>query len=57
MSAVITYVIDRPVAAVYHIDHIEHFLKNQAYDVLRRVCGKFAYRTNDATQPTLLDDS
>lgn len=43
--------------AIYHINDMDNFLRNQAYDVLRRVCGKFPYRSNDPNQPTLLDDS
>ena len=56
VSAVITYMIDRPVEALYHINDMSNFLRNQAYDVLRRVCGKFPYRSNDPNQATLLDD-
>ena len=51
------YVIKNPVEATYHIRNVDNFLQNQAYDVLRRVCGKFPYRSNDPNEPTLLDDS
>lgn len=57
VSAVITYMIDRPVEALYHINDMSNFLKNQAYDVLRRVCGKFPYRSNNPDQASLLGDA
>jgi hypothetical protein len=57
VSAVVTYAISDPVAAEYHVLNLENFVQNQGFDVLRRVCGKFPYRSNDPNEASLGDDS
>ena len=57
VSAIVTYSVKDPVKATYHVKEINGFLNNQAYQVLRRVCGKFPYRSNNPDQATLLGDA
>jgi regulator of protease activity HflC (stomatin/prohibitin superfamily) len=56
VSAVVTYAVDHPVEALYHVNGLPGFIKNQGYDVLRRVCSKFPYRSNNPSEASLLDD-
>jgi hypothetical protein len=52
----VTYAVDRPVEALYHVNGLAGFITNQGYDVLRRVCSKFPYRSNNPAEASLLDD-
>jgi len=56
-SAIVTYSVDKPVEALYHVINLNNFITNQGYDVLRRVCAKFPYRSNDPNEASLLDDA
>ena len=56
-SAIVTYSVLKPVEACYHVVSLDSFIRNQGYDVLRRVCGKFPYRSNDPSEASLLDDA
>lgn len=57
VSAVVTYAVKDPVAATYHVLNLQNYVTNQGFDVLRRVCGKFPYRSNDPNEASLGDDS
>jgi len=57
VSTIVNYIITDPVAAVYNVENLYQFIHTQAYDVVRRICGKFRYRSNDPSECTLLDDS
>jgi len=56
-SAIVTYSIVKPIEARYHVQDLFSFVRNQGFDVLRRVCGKFPYRSNDPSEASLLDDA
>ena len=57
VSTIVNYIITDPVSAEYNVEHLGQFIHTQAYDVVRRICGKFRYRSNDPNEPTLLEDS
>lgn len=57
VSAIVTYSVNKPIEARYHVANLYGFVQNQGYDVLRRVCGKFPYRSNDPNEASLLDDA
>ena len=57
VSSIVNYVIKDPVASQYNVEHLWNFIHTQAYDVVRRICGKFRYRSNNPTEVSLLDDS
>lgn len=57
VSAIVTYSVSKPIEARYHVASLYSFVQNQGYDVLRRVCGKFPYRSNDPSEASLLDDA
>jgi len=57
VSAVVTYSVTDPVKANYHVMNLQNYVTNQGFDVLRRVCGKFPYRSNDPNEASLGDDS
>jgi regulator of protease activity HflC (stomatin/prohibitin superfamily) len=56
VSAIVTFSVDKPVEALYHVSDLNHFVMNQGLDVLRRVCTKFPYRSNDPSEASLQDD-
>ena len=53
----VNYVISDPVASLFTVADLDSFVRTQAYDVLRRVCGKFPFKTKEVGQPSLTDDS
>jgi len=56
VSAIVTYAVDKPVEALYHVNDLSGFVRNQGLDVLRRVCCKFPFRSNDPSEASLQDD-
>jgi regulator of protease activity HflC (stomatin/prohibitin superfamily) len=56
VSTIVNYIINDPVAAVYSVENLYTFIHTQAYDVVRRICGKFRYISNDPAEITLLND-
>lgn len=56
VSTIVNYIINDPVAAVYSVENLYIFIHTQAYDVVRRICGKFRYISNDPAEITLLND-
>jgi regulator of protease activity HflC (stomatin/prohibitin superfamily) len=57
MAAIVNYIVTDPVKAEYNVEHLWQYIHTQAYDVVRRIAGKFRYRSNVATEVSLLDDS
>lgn len=57
VSSIVNYVINDPVASQFNVENLHTFIHTQAYDVVRRICGKFRYRSNDPSEVSLLDDS
>ena len=57
VDSIINFVIKDPVASTYNVENLHTFIHNQAYDVVRRVCSKFRYRSMDPAKVSLLDDS
>lgn len=57
ISTTICFAIEDPVAAKYNVENFGQFIRDQAFDVMRRICGKFKYRSNDPTEVSLLNDS
>jgi len=56
VSTIVNYIITDPVAAVYNVENLYQFIHTQAYDVVRRICGKFRYISNDPEEITILND-
>jgi len=56
VSTIVNYIITDPVSAVYNVENLYAFIHTQAYDVVRRICGKFRYISNDPQEITLLND-
>jgi regulator of protease activity HflC (stomatin/prohibitin superfamily) len=56
VSAIVTYSVVSPVEALYHVNDLSNFVKNQGLDVIRRVCTKFPFRSNDPNEASLQDD-
>jgi regulator of protease activity HflC (stomatin/prohibitin superfamily) len=56
VSAIVTYSVVAPVEALYHCNDLTKFVTNQGLDVLRRVCTKFPFRSNDPNEASLQDD-
>lgn len=57
VSALLNYVIEDPVASIHTVADITGFVQNQGYDILRRVCGKFHFKTKMNGEPSLMEDS
>jgi len=57
ITALLNYVVEDPVAMIYTVANVENFIQNQAYDILRRVCGKFQFKTKVEGEPSLMEDS
>ena len=57
VTTTIAYAIDDPVSAKYNVENYHMFIQDQAFDVMRRICGKFKYRSNDPNEVSLLNDS
>jgi len=57
VSSIVNYVIKDPVASQYNVENLHTFIHTQAYDVVRRIAGKFRYRSNDPAEVSLLEDS
>lgn len=57
VSAMISYVVDDPVSYLYSVDNTYTFVQNQMFEVMRRVCSKFKYKSTDESEVTLLEDS
>ena len=45
VSSIVNFVIDDPVASKYNVENYRTFIHNQAYDVVRRICSRFRYRS------------
>jgi len=56
VSAIVTYSVISPVEALYHCHNLSNFVHNQGLDVIRRVCTKFPFRSNDPNEASLQDD-
>lgn len=56
ISTIVNYIVTDPVASVYNVENLYTFIHTQAYDVVRRVCGKFRYMSNDPEEITILHD-
>ena len=57
VSTIVNYVVTDPVLASFAVEHLNQFIHTQAYDIVRRVCGKFRYRDSDLNAESLLADS
>ena len=57
VSAMISFVVDDPIAFLYSVENPASFVQNQMFEVMRRVCSKFKYKSTDESEVTLLEDS
>lgn len=57
VSAMVTYKINNPLAAIYNVEDYESYIHDQAMEVVKRVCSRFHYRTNNPFEPSLMNDS
>lgn len=57
VNTMVNYVIDDPVKAQYVVERHEQFINNQAFDVVRRITGRFKYKSNNPMEITLLNHS
>lgn len=57
VSAMITYKITNPLAAVYNVQNYQTYIKDQALEVLKRVCSRFPYDSKNSHEPSLMNDS
>jgi regulator of protease activity HflC (stomatin/prohibitin superfamily) len=57
VSTIVNYVVTDPVKASYAVESLYNFIHTQAYDIVRRVCGKFRYRDSNPNGDSLLADS
>lgn len=57
VDCIINFVISDPVASQFNVENLHSYIHNQAYDVVRRVCSKFRYRSMDPAEVSLLGDS
>lgn len=57
VSAMVTYKITDPLAAIYNVENYESYIHDQAMEVVKRVCSRFHYRTNHPLEPSLMNDS
>lgn len=56
VSAMVNFRINDPVAAFNNVENMNKFVEIQALDVVLRICGKFRYKSPDASAVTLLED-
>lgn len=57
VSAIINYRIVDALQATYAVDSISSFITNQGLEVLRSVCSKFCYKSNDVHEASLMSDA
>lgn len=57
VNTMVNYVITDPVKAQYNVEHLLQFINNQAFDVVRRICGRFPYKCADPNEASLLNHS
>ena len=57
VSSMISLVVVDPVAFLYSVENPYTFIENQMFEVMRRVCSKFLYKSTDPSQLTLMEDS
>jgi regulator of protease activity HflC (stomatin/prohibitin superfamily) len=57
VQCLLNYVISDPVASLFTVADLNAFIVTQSYDVVRRVCGKFMFKTKEVGEPSLTDDS
>ena len=57
VSAMINYIVSDPVKNLYSVNDAGSFIENQMFEVIRRVCSKFRYKSTDPEEVTLLEDS
>lgn len=55
ISAIVNYRIVDGVKAIYAVDHLEGYIFNQGLEVLKAVCGLFAFRTPDGKDSLMGD--
>ena len=56
VSVIVNYKIVDPIRSVFAVDDYKAYIWNQSLEVLRTVCARFAYRSNN-TEPCLMTDS
>lgn len=57
VSVVITYKVVDTIKALYNVKRYNSYLESQAMEVVRRVVSYYKYRSNEESEPTLLNDS
>ena len=57
VNTMVNYVIDDPVSAEYNVENLRMFINNQAFDVVRRISGRFKYKSSDPNEISLLNHS
>lgn len=57
VSAVVTYKVTDPLAALFNVDKFGLYIKSQGQEVVKRVISRFSYMSNVEGEPTLLDDT
>merc|ERR1712166_649743 len=53
----VNYVIDDPVSAEYNVENLRMFINNQAFDVVRRIAGRFKFKSPNHLEISLLNHS
>ena len=57
VSSMISFVVVDPIAALYSVENLDSYIENQMFEVMRRVCSKFKYKSTDPSDLTLIEDS
>lgn len=54
VGTLITYMVTNPVDATFNVESLNNYLRVQAKEVTKTICGKFRYRDSDPDAPSLL---
>ena len=56
VSTIVNFAINDPISALFSVENYRTFIEMQATDVIKRVCSKFRYRSNNPTEISILSD-
>jgi regulator of protease activity HflC (stomatin/prohibitin superfamily) len=56
VSCIVNFVIEDPINALFGVENYRSFIEMQGSDVIKRICSKFRYRSNDPNEVSILAD-